>query len=84
MSKVFKRPKTHPQMGNDEARLIRYARSIKNQAQLDQILLEATASGVAPAQQAAWLESALPHLPFKIDGLSKLDFPCTISDVTSS
>ena len=71
-------------MGSEEARLIRYARSIKDQAQLDQILLEATASGVSPAMQASWLESALPHLPFKIQGLSKLDFSSSIKDVAGT
>ena len=69
MSHRFKRPKSHPEMGTEEARLIRYARNIKDQAQLDRILLEAAANGVAPALQAAWLEKALPHLPFKIEGL---------------
>lgn len=58
-------------MGTEEARLVRYARNIKNQTQLDQILLEAAANGVAPALQAAWLEKALPHLPFKIEGLEQ-------------
>ena len=70
-------------MGSVEARLIKYARSIKTREQLDVILAEAASSGVAPNVMAAWLEKAIPHLPFKIEGLSNVDNSCTIGDVSS-
>lgn len=65
MSKVFKRPKQYANMGSPEARLIKYARQIRDQEQLDGIVADALREGVSKEVIAAWLERMLPHLPFE-------------------
>jgi hypothetical protein len=59
LSRLFKRPKPLINMGNSYARLIKSARNIQNQAELDLIL-----SRVAPEMGQAWLNIVREHLRF--------------------
>lgn len=59
MSRHFKRPKPILNMGNTRARLIKNARAIKTQEELDRCLAQ-----VSPMIGQAWLELAKPFLNF--------------------
>lgn len=68
MSARFKRPKPILNMGDQTARMIKYARTIKTPQQLKDILGQ-----VSPQVAAGFLELVKGHLPFKVDDLSNLD-----------
>ena len=59
MSRLFKRPKPIINMGNQYARLIKSARNIQNQAELDQILAQ-----VPREMGEAWLNVVKEHMRF--------------------
>lgn len=60
MSKISKRPWTHPRFGDIHAKNIKAARMVKNQDELDLIL----ASQPDPAIAEGWLKAYGPHLKF--------------------
>ena len=64
MSKILKRPKSYLKMGNPHARIIKAARQIHSQAELDALVAQAVQSGVEKSVIAGWLEATVPHLPF--------------------
>jgi hypothetical protein len=60
MSKIRKRPWSHPRMGDPQAQNIKAARLIKDQNELDLILAKAP----SPAIAEGWLKAYGPHLKF--------------------